>query len=174
MINRILKIVYKIARSRKLKKYGRVLPFGDYISDRWEKAAFLGFGRGSSIYDSSLVFETVDVGENVWVGPFTILDGSGGLLRIGSNCHISAGTQIYTHDTVGLVLHGHEKETGDVIIGSNCYIGPNSIITKGVRIGDNVVVGANSFVNKDIPSNSKGHGSPFQITATLPISSHKC
>lgn len=166
MVNRILKYFIRTLRSRIRKNHGRVLPFGDSINDRWEKAEFLDFGKGSSIYDSSLVFDTVEAGENVWVGPFTILDGSGGLLRIGDNCHISAGVQIYTHDTVATVLHDHEIETADVSIGSNCYIGPNSIIAKGVIIGDNVAIGANSFVNKDIPSNSKGHGNPFQVTAT--------
>jgi len=145
-------------------KWRRVLPLGDSINDRWEKAEFLGFGKGSSIYDSSLVFDTVQVGENVWVGPFTILDGSGGLLRIGNNCHISAGVQIYTHDTLTTVLYNQKPETADVIIGDNCYIGPNTIISKGVKIGDHVAIGANSFVNKDIASNSKGHGTPFRIS----------
>jgi acetyltransferase-like isoleucine patch superfamily enzyme len=166
MVDIILKYFSRLLRNRIRKKHGRVLPFGDSINDRWEKAKFLGFGKESSIYDSSLVFDTVEAGENVWVGPFTILDGSGGLLRIGSNCHISAGVQIYTHDTVSTVLQGHKIEKADVTIGNNCYIGPNSIIAKGVEIGDYVVIGTNSFVNRDIPSNSKGHGTPFQITAS--------
>ena len=78
---------------------------GDYVSDRWEKARFLGFGENSSIYDSSLVFGDVQVGKNVWVGPYTVLDGSGGRLSIGDDCHICAGSQIYTHDTVDRVLN---------------------------------------------------------------------
>ncbi len=76
------------------EKWQRTLPFGDYIVDRWKKAECLGFGEGSTIYDSSLVFGDVKVGKNTWIGPFTILDGSGGL-EIGSNCSISAGVQIY-------------------------------------------------------------------------------
>ena len=57
------------------KHDNRVLPIGDYISDRWEKAKYLGFGENSSIYDSSLVLGTVQVGKDCWIGPFTILDG---------------------------------------------------------------------------------------------------
>ena len=142
------------------KKFSRVLPVGDYISDRWEKAKYCGFGEGSSIYDSSLVLGDVIVGENTWIGPNTVLDGSGGVLQIGNNCNISAGVQIYTHDTVDRVLNSGEIQKADTTIGNNVYIGPNAVISKGVIIGDFVVVGANSFVNKNIAMNSKAYGTP--------------
>jgi acetyltransferase-like isoleucine patch superfamily enzyme len=88
------------------KKFRRLLPFGDMVSDRWEKARRLVFGKGTSIYDSALVFGDVTVGENTWIGPNVILDGSGAPLRIGDYCSISAGTQIYTHDTVQWSISG--------------------------------------------------------------------
>jgi acetyltransferase-like isoleucine patch superfamily enzyme len=165
-IEELLRAFFHLQRKTIREKFNRVLPFGDYVSDRWEKAEFLHFGENSSIYDSSLVYGDVQVGRNVWIGPFTILDGSGGLLTIGDNCHISAGVQIYTHDTVDHVLHDGAITKGAVTIGSRCYIGPNSVIAKGVSIGDNVVVGANSFVNKDIASNNKGFGTPFSVTGS--------
>ena len=85
--------------------FRRSLPFADYVVDRWQKAKRLGFGEGSSIYDSSLVLGNVQVGKNTWIGPFTVLDGSGGL-EIGDNCSISAGVQIYTHNTVAWATSG--------------------------------------------------------------------
>lgn len=146
-------------------RFNRVLPVGDYLSDRWEKAKALGFGEGSTIYDSSLVFGDVAVGEHTWIGPFTILDGSGGGLIIGSHCSISAGVQIYTHDTVNRSVTGGvaKIDTAPTRIGSNCYIGPNTVISKGVTIGDNVIIGANSLVNKDVPSGKKAFGTPCRI-----------
>lgn len=143
------------------KRWNRSLPFGDYIVDRWEKAKALGFGEGSSIYDSSVVIGDVKVGKNTWVGPFTVLDGSGGL-EIGEYCSISAGVQIYTHDTVEWATSGGNAsvDKAPVTIGNRCYIGPNVIISKGVKIGDGCVIGANSFVNKDIPAGIKAWGSP--------------
>jgi acetyltransferase-like isoleucine patch superfamily enzyme len=151
------------------EKYKRTLSFGDYVVDRWEKARELGFCEGSSIYDSSLVFGDVRVGRNTWIGPFVILDGSGGGLEIGSNCSISAGVQIYTHDTVKRSISGGSGLADFAItkIGSNCYIGPNVVIAKGVTIGDGVVIGANSLVLNDLPPHSKAFGTPCRIVQSL-------
>ena len=164
MADNIVRQFFVSARAALRDRYRRTLPFGEYVGDRWEKARFLGFGEGSSIYDSALVFDDVVVGRNVFVGPNAILDGSGGTLTIGDNCDISAGVQIYTHDTVDRTVNGGPVAKGEVTIGSHCYIGPNAIIALGVTIGDHVVIGANSFVNRDIPSHTKGHGTPFRAT----------
>jgi acetyltransferase-like isoleucine patch superfamily enzyme len=150
------------------RKFNRTLPFGDYFIDRWRKAELLGFGKGTSIYDSSLVFGEVYVGENTWIGPFTILDGTGGL-EIGSHCSISAGVQIYTHDTVRWAVSGGKRnaDIAPTVIGSRCYIGPNTIIGKGVRIGDGCVIGANSLVLNDIHEGSKAFGTPCRIVGSV-------
>ena len=44
-----------------------------------------------------------DIGEDCWIGAFTVIDGSGGL-SIGRGCDISAGAQIYSHSTVRRVV----------------------------------------------------------------------
>lgn len=149
------------------ERFQRVLPFGDYINDRWEKAKYCGFGEATSVYDSSIILGDVKVGKNCWIGPFTILDGSGGSLIIGDNCDISAGVQIYTHDTVERVIYGSDIDKFNVVIGNHVYIGPNTVIAKGVVIGDYVVIGANSFVNKNISSYSKVFGCPAQIKGKI-------
>jgi acetyltransferase-like isoleucine patch superfamily enzyme len=148
-------------------RWDRTLPFGDYFVDRWEKARRLGFGEGTSIYDSSLVLGDVKVGKGTWIGPFTVLDGSGGL-TIGDHCSISAGVHLYTHDTVRRVLSGgtHEIERAQTSIGSRCYIGPNTVVAKGVSIGDRCVIGANSLVLEDIAPGSRGHGNPCRVVGS--------
>lgn len=144
-----------------LQQFNRSVPFPDTLIDRWERAKKLGFGSGSSIYDSSYVFGDVVVGENTWIGPFTIIDGSGGL-TIGSRCTISAGVHIYTHDNIGQTVTGGKMpiERTGVSIGDCTYIAPNVVIGKGISIGSNCIVGANSFVNKPIPDGTVAVGTP--------------
>lgn len=150
------------------KEFKRTLPFGDYVVDRWEKAKALGFGEGASIYDSALVIGNVTVGAKTWVGPSVVLDGSGGL-TIGENCSISAGVQIYSHDSVNWAVSGGSApyEYAKTQIGSNCYIGPNTIIAKGVTLGDGCVVGANSLVLTNVPPGKKAVGSPCRIVGQM-------
>lgn len=159
-----------LARRREVHEcHRRSLPLADYVVDRWEKARELGFGEGTSIYDSVLVLGDVQVGRNTWIGPFVVLDGSGSL-SIGSNCSISAGVQIYTHDTVHWAVTGGQAapERAPTRIGSNCYIGPNTVVAKGVSIGDGCIVGANSLVLKDIPAGHKAHGTPCRTVGPAP------
>lgn len=143
---------------------GRSLPFADVMFDRWERAKHAGFGEGTSVYDSCCIFGKVNVGSNTWVGPFTVLDGSGGLI-IGNNCSISAGVQIYSHDSVQWAISGGKEkyEFAPTNIGSNCYIGPNTIIAKGVTLLDNTIVGANSLVKDSFPQGCKIAGSPAKL-----------
>ena len=148
-------------------KWNRVLPFGDYIVDRWAKAKVLGFGEGASVYDSVLVIGDVHVGARTWVGPFVVLDGSGGL-RIGANCTVSAGVQVYSHDTVkwATTAGTHPYEYAPTRIGDNCFIGPNTVIAKGTTIGNGCIIGANSLVLRDIPDGSKAYGTPCRIVSS--------
>jgi acetyltransferase-like isoleucine patch superfamily enzyme len=159
-----LKVFWLWRRRQVHSQYSRTLPFADYIVDRWEKAQELGFGEGSSIYDSVLVLGDVRVGPRTWIGPFCVLDGVGGL-SIGSNCSISAGVQIYSHDSIRWALSGGTEPYAYAAtsIGDNCYIGPNAIIAKGVRIGHGCIVGANSLVQEDILDGMKAAGTPCRV-----------
>ena len=161
----IRKLIFKLI-ARKKNEYDRFLPISDYFIDRWERAKLMGFGEGTSVYDSCIVMGDVSVGKNTWIGPYTALDGSGGLI-IGDNCNICAGVHIYTHSTVNRVINNAEIEKAPVTIGNNVYIGPNVVIVMGCHIGDRVIIGANSFVNKDIPDNTKAFGIPAEIKGIL-------
>ena len=150
------------------EKWNRSVPFGEMLNDRFEKAQLLGYGAGTSIYDNVLILGEVSVGENTWIGPSTILDGTGGL-KIGSNCSISAGVHLYSHDTVEWATSGgvRDYEYAPTEIGDNCYIGPNTVVAKGVHIGKGAVIGAMSLVLKDIPENTLAFGTPCNIVRKI-------
>lgn len=140
------------------------MPLNELIVERHEKSKLMGLPKGTTIHDSTHIYGDVIIGKNTWIGPFTILDGTGGL-KIGSYCSISTGVQIYSHSTDKWSTSGGELpyEYDAVEIESNCYIGPNVIIQKGVKIGKGTTIGANSFVNKSFPPNSKIVGNPAKL-----------
>ncbi len=143
-------------------RWDRSLPFADVLFDRWERSNRLGFGEGSSIYDSAHVYGSVTVGEKTWIGPFVILDGSGADLTIGNFCDISTGVHIFTHDTALRCVSMGEADVrwSSVSIGDGTYIGSQSIVVSGISIGSRCIVGANSLVNADVPDRTIVAGSP--------------
>lgn len=150
-------------RERELsERYQRSLPFQDAMFDRWARAERLGFGEGASVYNSALVFGNVSVGAHSWIGPYVLLDGSGDALSIGSWCSISAGVQVYTHDTMAWSLTGGQygKRHAPVSIGDCCYLGSQCIVAAGAQIGEHCVIGANSYVNASIEPFSVAAGTP--------------
>jgi acetyltransferase-like isoleucine patch superfamily enzyme len=73
--------------------------------------------------------------------------------------HIGEGT--YIAPNVGLITQNHDisnldkhKESKDIIIGDNCWIGMNAMILPGVILGNNSIVGAGSVVTKSFPKGS--------------------
>jgi len=162
--------IFQELRGERMRNWRRVLPIGDEISNRWEKARYLGFGEGTSIYDSSLVIGDVKVGKNTWIGPFTILDGSGGL-EIGDNCSIATGVQIYSHETVFWALSGGKMKytRAKTTIGDCCYIGPHTIVNMGVKIGNHCLIGTNSLVSMDLNDYSIARGAPCEVMGKVKI-----
>ena len=170
-----LRDLHSELRDKYQKQWKRSISFEDELFDRWEKASFLGFGEGTSIYSNSIVLGDVKVGKETWIGPNTLLDGSGGLLAIGDNCSISTGVQIYTHDTVAkrVLESSSEKFSAPTSIGNNCFIGPLSIIQAGVKVGNNVIIGAHSYVNKDVPDFTVAFGVPCKEEGCVELTNKK-
>jgi len=110
-----------------------------------------------------------EIGENTWIGAFTVIDGSGGL-RIGSGCDISAGAQVYTHSTVVRCLTGPETavERAVTTLGDRVHVGAGAIILMGASIGNECVIGAGCVVPQfaEIPANSVVVGVPGRVVGS--------
>ena len=120
------------------------------------------------------------IGAGTWIGPFCLLDGSGGL-EIGRGCDIAAGAQIYTHSSARRCVTDRqaELERRPVRIGDCTFIGAGAIVLMGVTIGSRCVVGAGAVVTADLPDRAVAVGVPAVVVgyvdpatgATLPLPS---
>lgn len=88
------------------------------------------------------------------------------LITIGDNVTMAPRVHILCHDASTKQFLGRTK-IGRVDIGSNVFIGAESVVLPGVRIGCNVVIGANSTVTHDIPDGMVAAGSPARVICTL-------
>jgi acetyltransferase-like isoleucine patch superfamily enzyme len=91
------------------------------------------------------------------------------LLSFGDRVTIADGVRFLTHD--GAVALFREEFPGLVLhqpirIGSNVFIGSDTIILPGVTIGDNCIIGAGSVVTRDIPDGTVAAGNPARPIKT--------
>ena len=95
----------------------------------------LGYGCDVGAFTLIQAKHSVEIGENVEIGPF---------------CFICSWSTI-------------DNKKGKVIIKDNAKIGSHTTIMPGVTIGEYAVIGAHSFVNKDIPKNCIAYGVPAKV-----------
>lgn len=94
------------------------------------------------------------IGHSFYIGHF------GGIILnaktiIGNNCNIAQGV------TIG--VSGKDDKRGVPTIGSNVFIGANSVVAGKIVVGNNVLIGACSFVNTDVSDNSVMLGVPAKV-----------
>jgi acetyltransferase-like isoleucine patch superfamily enzyme len=131
------------------------------------------FRPDTRVSDSCSIYrpERVFIGDNVYVGHFTVLDGSE-RLTIGEGTQISAWAGVLTHSShVAIRLYGRHYldvpeadkkgyRLAPVTIGKYVFVGVGAKILAGVTIGDGALVSPNSIVRDDVE--------PFMIVAGDP------
>ncbi len=110
--------------------------------------------RGNSRFSISTNAEVM-IGNNVFINDGCSINSRKSVV-IGDDTIIGEGVKIYDHN------HRFNKQTqkarqgfsvASVKIGSNCWIGSNVVVLKGVHIGDNTVIGAGVVLDKSVGSN---------------------
>jgi acetyltransferase-like isoleucine patch superfamily enzyme len=158
-------------RSEALRRYARLNPFVENLTDWKERGrAWTGEDQRVTIYASATLIGDVELGHDTWVGPFCLLDGSGGL-KVGHHCSISTGAQVLSHDTVRWALSGGlaEYERSATRIGDCCFIGSHSVVLRGVTVGDHCLIGAGAVLGEDAPSHSIYAGVPARRIGTVEV-----
>lgn len=93
-------------------------------------------------------------------------------LSIGDNCVICSGVSFIMHDYSWYVLGNAYQELfpsggQPISIGSNVFIGANSLVLGNTKIGDNVIVAAGSVVKGNLASDMIYGGNPAKPIMSL-------
>lgn len=81
-----------------------------------------------------------------------------GEIVIGDNTWFGEGVRLYDHNhryrdrCVPFIKQGYNN--GKIEIGSNVWVGSNTVILANVSIGDGCVIGANNVIYRSVPPNS--------------------
>ena len=155
------------------------------------------FGEGVAIASSSEVgadnSSVIILGDNVIVGPRSIISTSFGKISIGrqtsffSDClatgDVDIGEACLIAKNVTLLSGTHQirgegsirendaaslldpnfSSSEPIVIGDDCWLGSNSVVLPGVNLGKGVVVGANSVVTTNFPDFSIVAGVPAKV-----------
>lgn len=104
------------------------------------------FGKGTFVNHSCYFMDggTIDIGENVFIGPFC-------------GFYTASHPINYTDRNKGF------ERALPIKIGDNCWFGANVSVMQGVTIGAGCVIAAGSVVTKDVPENCLIAGVPATI-----------
>lgn len=123
--------------------------------------------------------ERFSVGRGTYGDPQILHWGESATLKVGAFCSIAKNVTIFlggNHRTDWITTYpfsvfrdsakaigGHPATRGDVIIGSDVWIGANATILSGVHIGDGAVIGASSVVTRNVPPYGIVAGNPAKL-----------
>ncbi|HCN48829.1 MAG TPA: acetyltransferase [Chryseobacterium sp.] len=159
-------------------KWGRFLRLGNdvYVSALGKQG--IEFGDNVSIGAFSRIIvstsfnnigERIKIGNNVGIGEFAYLGGSGGL-EIGDECiigqYLSCHPENHNYEDLHTSIRHQGVSRKGIKIGKNCWIGSKVTILDGVEIGEGSILAAGSVVTKSFPCNSIIGGVPAKLLKT--------
>ncbi len=137
-------------------------------------------GRYATLVACSEYNPAIEIGDNVDIFPFAVLDAQGGYIKIGKNsriglfCVLHGNGGLEIGDNVSIAakvtivagnhaIRGKEISAKGIKIGEGVWIGTNVSILDGVEIGKGSVIGAGAVVTKSIPEYSVAVGNPAKV-----------
>lgn len=105
----------------------------------------------------------VKIGNNVFIGPYTIIYGHGNV-EIGDDCLIGMGCKIISANhkipSQNELIRKQPDRTGKIIICNDVWLGADVKVLASVKIGQGSIVGAGSVVTKNILNHAYYAGVP--------------
>ena len=94
------------------------------------------------------------------------------LITLGDNVAIGPNTAFITHDaSIRCFADDFPDDDifGEIIVGSNVFIGQNCTVLLNTRIGNNCIIGAGSVVRGNFPDNSIILGNPAMVVTNMKV-----
>jgi acetyltransferase-like isoleucine patch superfamily enzyme len=130
----------------------------------------ISIGDGVTVSDGVIIATyggTVTIGSEVYIGPYCVLYGHGGL-TIGRNTMIGAHTVIvpanHSFDRIDVPMNRQPIRKKGIIIGEDVWIGARCCILDDVQIGESAVIGAGAVVTKNVDAYAIAVGVPAFAT----------
>ena len=106
-----------------------------------------------------------EIGQNVYIGGMSVVNGKGAKVVIGDNCDIASFVSINCADShrkcIGLAA---EVDRKDIVLENNVFVGSHSVIKGGAHIGHHSVVASGTIVDGvSIPPYSLVIGNPMVV-----------
>lgn len=104
------------------------------------------FGQGTFVNHNCYFMDggTINIGENVFIGPFC-------------GFYTASHPLKYADRNKGI------ERALPITVGDNCWFGANVSVLQGVTIGKGCVIAAGSVVTKDLPDNCMAAGVPASV-----------
>lgn len=118
--------------------------------------------------------ENILIEDNVFVGHYSILDGTGGL-EIGEGCQIAGWNGLYTHSShIAIRIYGrHYQDVPEaqkvgfkiapIRLGKYVFVGAGAKIFSGVTVGDGALIRAGTIVTEDVGEFEIVSGNPAEV-----------
>lgn len=127
--------------------------FFSKVLSQCDPTVFIGFGALLTKVDTRL-------GKHVYIGPYCQLGwvSIGPDTLLGPSVQIPSGPRAHTFARLDTQIRNQTRESRQVVIGGDCWIGAGSIIMADV--GDQSIIGAGSVVTKPIGDRVLAAGVP--------------
>ena len=106
------------------------------------------------------------IGDNCFIGEFTIVRGQGGV-HIGNSVLIAPGAKLlavnHLFGDVTQPVMAQGIQAKGIIVEDGAWIGGGGVVLDGVRVGQGAVVGAGAVVTREVPPFSVVVGSPARV-----------
>ncbi len=110
----------------------------------------------------------IRVGDNVEIGPYSVLWGAGGI-TLGNDVHLGAHVSITAHEAKQVppdkidAFKALDMEFAPVVIEDHVLVCSGTVINPGVTIGHHAMIGAGAVVTHDIPPYALAGGCPARV-----------